>query len=84
MKTSHRSSRVSEGQISFLLPRFIRQLIKGGRSIEGDSALTPRIAEEGRRKIKGPFGMKADRRQSPERSARVADVDWKAFKRGIW
>lgn len=40
VKTSHWFSDVSEGQISFLLLRFIRQLIKEDRSMEGDSTLT--------------------------------------------
>lgn len=40
VKTSRWFSDVSEGQISFLLLRFIRQLIKEDRSMEGDSTFT--------------------------------------------
>lgn len=54
VKTSRWSSDVSEGQISFLLPRFIRQLIKGDRSMGGDSALTPKRGKR-KREIKGLY-----------------------------
>lgn len=56
VKTSHWFSDVSEGQISFLLLRFIRRLIKGDRSMEGDSTFTSN-RENGKKRDEGLYAV---------------------------